>query len=198
MRLNLSINFKGKSSIRSSGIRSLKSSGKQQNNLKKTLQGIEIHSIQSEPEDETASWNDEKFLEQILKPDTAGLYSGRGGFREKIEKIELFLIEKEFLRAKNLFYELKTQIEEKKEDKKLNYKEYIGFKKLEKMILNELGREEKLTVWRKEYKIFLLFKLFLLFFGDKFFIYKTKKLINPKKALSVRFYYIKEAKKFFF
>ena len=75
---------------------------------------------------------------------------GSLGFREKIEKIELFLIEKEFLRAKNSFYELKTQIEEKRENKKLNYKEYLGFKKLEKMVLSELTREEKLIIWRKE------------------------------------------------
>ena len=35
---------------------------------------MEIHSIQSEPEEETASWNDEMFLEEILNKSSDKTY----------------------------------------------------------------------------------------------------------------------------
>lgn len=66
--------------------------------------------------------------------------------KELIERIELLLVENKFEQAQESFQSLKRKVAEKRENKRMGYAEYIEFKRLEKIIIDEFSRQSELGV----------------------------------------------------
>ena len=67
-----------------------------------------------------------------------------------IEKVELLLIENKLEKAKDTFQNLQNKVKEKRENRRLSYHDFIDFKKLEKIIINELSKQNEFKINSKE------------------------------------------------
>ena len=65
--------------------------------------------------------------------------------------MELLLIQNQYEKAKDTFQNLKNKVEERKENKRMTYCDYIEFKRLEKIIINEFSKQNEFSVASVEY-----------------------------------------------
>jgi hypothetical protein len=60
-----------------------------------------------------------------------------------VERVELLLVEHKYDQAKETFQTLTKKVDERKENKKLAYCDFIEFKRLEKIIINEFSKQNE-------------------------------------------------------
>ena len=56
------------------------------------------------------------------------------------------MIENKHEKAKDTYQKLQRKVKEKRENKRLSYQDYIEFKKLEKIIINELSKQNEFKI----------------------------------------------------
>ena len=60
--------------------------------------------------------------------------------------MEILLIENKYQEAKDIFQILKRKVEEKRENKRMSYFDYIEFKRLEKIVINDFSKQSEFKI----------------------------------------------------